>query len=240
MIECIIEHNMAHRLSDDDLDGDIIADGVEPYPRDVWTWGIQNRTGRLRTLPIDEVRGNFLLEAEALMTREGICFHGLHYTCDKAIQERWFAQVRTGAKGELTIPILYDPRTPDRVYLPLQENRRLEICWLHERGRANFEGCDWFDIEDMVARHMIPMATDMQNRQHRAKLQALRDRIIEEALSTTNEGHDDHAARIGQERETGPRDFPEQASTDVVGQPRPVFKGVAERLFALNRDKLFH
>jgi len=33
-----------HRLSDDDLDGDMIADGVS-IPRDVWTWGIQNRTG---------------------------------------------------------------------------------------------------------------------------------------------------------------------------------------------------
>jgi putative transposase len=36
VIECVLEHNRAHRLSDDHLDGDMIADGVEPYPRDVW------------------------------------------------------------------------------------------------------------------------------------------------------------------------------------------------------------
>jgi len=239
VIECIIEHNMAHRLSDDDLQGDMIADGVEPYPRDVWAWGIQNRTGVLRTLSIEDVRRNFLLEAEASMTREGICFHGLHYTCDRVIQERWFAQVRTGEKGGLTIPILYDPRTPDRIYLRLQETRRLEICWLLEKGGANFEGCDWFDIEDMIARHMIPTAIDTQNRQRRTELQALRDRIIEGARSKTNEALDDHAAEIGQERETGTRDFQEQAASGI-GHSQPVFKGVVERFFALDNEKLFH
>ena len=239
VIECIIEHNMAHRLSDDDLDGDMIADGVEPYPRDVWTWGIQNRTGTLRTIPIDDVHRNLLLEAQASVTHKGICFHRLHYTCDGAIQERWFEQVRAGMKGGLTIPILYDPSTPDHIYLRPRENQPFEICRLLEKDRAKFEGCDWFDIEDMIAQRTIRTATDTQNLQRRAELQALRDRIIEEARNKTNEALDDHAAQIGQERETGTRDFQERASLDV-GQSQPVFKGVVERLFALDHNKLFH
>ncbi len=181
VIDCIIEHNTAHRLSEDDLDGDMIADGVEPYPRDVWTWGIQNRTGLLRALPIDEVRRNLLLEAEASVTHEGICFHRLHYTCDRAIQEWWFEQVRAGMKGGLTIPILYDPRTPDRIYLRCQESQPIEICRLLEKDKAKFEGCDWFDIEDMIAHPRFRRTTDVGIRQRRVELQALRDLIIEEA-----------------------------------------------------------
>ncbi len=239
VIECIIEHNMAHRLSDDDLQGDMIADGVEPYPRDVWAWGIQNRTGVLRTLSIEDVRHNLLIEAEASMTREGICFHGLHYTCDRVIQERWFAQVRTGEKGGLTIPILYDPRTPDRIYLRLQESQPLEICRVLEKDKAKFEGCDWFDIEDMIAYRTIRTATDIRNRQRRVELQALRDRIIEEAQHGMGEAPRDRAAEQGQERKPDTRDFQGQATPDA-GHSQPVFKGVVERFFALENDKLFH
>lgn len=239
VIDCIIEHNMAHRLSDDDLDEDMIADGIEPYPRDVWIWGIQNRTGALRTLPIDEVRRNFLLEAKALVTPEGICFHMMHYTCDRVTQERWFEQVPTGMKGSLTIPVLYDPSTPDRIYLCLQESKPLEICRLLEKDRAKFEGCDWFDIEDMIAHRTIRTATDIPNRQRRVELQALRDRIIEEARHETSEALEGRAAEIGQKRNTDNRDFQEQAASGT-GHSQPVFKGVVERYFALDHDKLFH
>ena len=239
VIDCIIEHNTAHRLSDGDLDGDMIADGVEPYPRDVWTWGIQNRIGALRTLPIDDVRRNLLLEAEASVTPEGVCFHMMHYTCDRAIQEQWFEQVHAGMKGSLTIPILYDPRTPDRIYLRPQESKPLEICRLLEKDRAKFEGCDWFDIEDMIKRHMIQTATDTWNLQRRVELQALQDRIIEEARHEMGEAPRDRAAEQGQERETATRDFQEQAAPGI-GQTQPVFKGVVERFFALDNDELFH
>ena len=239
VIECIIEHNMAHRLSDDDLDGDMIADGVEPYPRDVWTWGIQNRSGVLRALPIDEVRRNLLLEAEASVTHEGICFHRLHYTCDRVIQERWFEQVRAGMKDGLTIPILYDPRTPDRIYLRPQDSQPLEICWLLKKDEATFKGCDWFDIEDMIAHPPIRMSTDIRNRRRRVELRAWRDRIIEEARHEMGEAPGDCAAQKGQEREKPTRDFQEQAASGAV-QPQPVFKGAFERFFALDNDKLSH
>ncbi len=238
VIDCIIEHNMAHRLSDDDLDEDMIADGVEPYPRDVWTWGIQNRTGVLRTLPIDDVRHSLLLEAEATVTHEGICFHTMHYTCGSAIQERWFEQVRTEMTGRFPIPVLYDPRTPDQIYLRPLGSQRLEICRLLEKDKAKFEGCDWFDIEDMIARRTIRTATDMRDSRHRVELPALRDRIMEEARHETGKAPGDRVAEKGQERETATQDFQGQAAPSA-GQPQPVFKGVVERLFALDKDKLF-
>jgi len=239
VIECIIEHNLAHRLSDDDLQGDMIADRVEPYPRDVWTWGIQNRTSMLRALPIDEVRRNLLLEAEASVTHEGICFHRLHYTCDRAIQERWFEQVRAGMKGGLTIPILYDPRTQDQIYLHPQGSKPLEICRLLEKDKAKFDGCDWFDIEDMIAHTTIRMTTDILIRQHSVELQVLTDRIMKEARHEMGEAPGDLAAEKVQEREKPTWAIQEQAASGAR-RPKPVFKGLVERHFALDNDKLLH
>jgi putative transposase len=238
VIECVIEHNIAHRLSDDHLDGDMIADGVEPYPRDVWKWGIQNRSGVLRVLPIDEARRSLLLEAEASVTREGIRFHQLHYTCDRAIQEQWFQQARAGMKGGLKIPILYDPRSPDRIYLRPQGGQPLEICWLFEQDEATFKGCDWFDIEDMIAHRTIRMATDKRDRQRRVELIPLRDLIIEEALREMGEAPGELVAEKGQERVNPTGDFQEQAASGAE-QPQPVFKGAIERFFALYNKELF-
>ena len=238
VIECVIEHNIAHRLSDDHLDGDMIADGVEPYPCDVWKWGIQNRSGVLRALPIDEACRNFLLEAEASVTDKGICFHQLHYTCDRAIQERWFQQARAGMKGGLKIPILYDPRTPDRIYLRSQESQPLEICWLLEKDKAWFKGCDWFDIEDLIVHRTIRMATDKRDRQRRVELIPLRDLIIEEVLREMGEAPRDCETEKEQEREKSTRAFQEQTASGL-GQPQPVFKGAIERLFALYNEELF-
>lgn len=236
-IECIMEHNLAHRFSGDKLNGDMMMDGVEPSPRDAWTWGLQNRSGTLRTLPIDDARRHFLPEAEALVTSEGICFRTMYYTCERAIQERWFEQVGPETKRRVTIPILYDPRTPDRIYLRPDEGQRLEMCRLLEKDEARFEGCHWFDIEDLIAHHMIRTATITRNCQHRVELRASRDRIVEEARHGTSEAPGDRAAEQGQKGQTAIRDFPGQKVPGSV-RARTDFKGAVERFFALGNTEL--
>ncbi len=166
VIHCIIEHNLTHRLNDDYLNEDMIAAGVEPYPRDVWIWGIQNRVGALRTLPIDDVRRNLLPHANASATLEGVYFRWMLYTCGSAIQEQWFEQMNIGMKKSLTISIVFDPRTADRIYvLRPQEGQALETCRLLDKDEAKFEGCDWFDVEDVMERHRNEMDAETKRRQ---------------------------------------------------------------------------
>jgi putative transposase len=239
LIDCIIEHNMAHRLSDDYMDEDMIADGVEPYPRDLWKWGIQNRSGVLRTLPIDAVRRNLLPQAEASVTREGIYFHKMLYTCDKAIQKQWFLQPLTGKKRRSSLSIVYDPRTVDQIYLCLQMDQPLEICKLLEKDQAQFAGCDWFDIEDLVAIHMSERASAAQIRQLQEKHREKQDRIIEGVRRRMTEVLEDRAGEKVQEREMSTWDLHGQEAPGA-GQPHPVFKGLIERTFALDNDKLIN
>jgi hypothetical protein len=173
------------------------------------------------------------------VTHEGICFHQLHYTCDRAIREQLLEQVRAGMKGVLTIPFLYDPRTPDRIYLRPQESQPLEICWLLEKDKAWFKGCDWFDIEDMIAAHrQVRMIIDKRNRQRRVKLMALRDLIIEDALRDMGTAPGDYETEKGQEREKSTRAFQEQTASGR-GHPQSAFKGAIERFFAHYNEELF-
>lgn len=70
VIECIIEHNLHTVSATIFWMGDMIADGIELYPRDVWIWGIQSRSDTLRVLPIDDVRCNLLFEANEVAQHE--------------------------------------------------------------------------------------------------------------------------------------------------------------------------
>lgn len=147
MIHCVLHHNNEHRMGWYRMDEFMIGDHVEPYPLDLWNWGVQNRVGHLRTMAPDIVRLNLLPTQEASVTRNGILFQGLHYTCDLALREQWF--VRARERGGWRIPVAYDPRRLDMIYLRLDEGRRLEPCCLHESDKT-FKGNDWQDTLDYL------------------------------------------------------------------------------------------
>ncbi len=60
MVLTIRDHNQYQRLDSYPLTEDMMADGVEPYPLDLWQWGITHRSGHLRSVPHDILRLNLL------------------------------------------------------------------------------------------------------------------------------------------------------------------------------------
>jgi hypothetical protein len=147
MIHCVLHHNNEHRMDWYRMDEFMIGDHVEPYPLDLWNWGMQNRVGHLRTMAQDIVRLNLLPTKEASITRNGILFQGLHYTCDLALREQWF--VRARERGSRRIPVVYDPRQLNMIYLRLDNGRRLETCCLHDSDKT-FRGNDWQDTLEQI------------------------------------------------------------------------------------------
>ena len=91
----------------------MISDGVQPFPNQLWNWGIHNRSGGLNERPPENVRIKLLPQAKASVTGQGIYFNGFHYECDLAWQEQWFAQARIA--GRWPVPIAYDPRTTNKI-----------------------------------------------------------------------------------------------------------------------------
>lgn len=145
LLLCVLEYNTSTTMSGYELDRHMIADGVEPIPVDIWRWGIRNRSGALRTLPLDSVRLNLLPRAEASVTREGIKFKGLLYSCDLAIREGWFVRARAAHRWGVTIA--YDPRLMDTVYLD-REDGTVQRCDLLPRKDA-YLNTDYQELEDL-------------------------------------------------------------------------------------------
>lgn len=185
MIYHILDLNTYHRIREYPLDADMIADHVEPYPLDLWHWGIRNRVGHLRSISPDIVRLNLLPQETASVTQRGILFRSLHYTCNLASEEQWFVQAKE--RGRWKIPVVFDPRKTDVIYLRLDEGRRVERCELLPRERT-FQGRDWDEMLQYFENRRINQAqARTREQQAQARQHAYRDQIVSQAAKKTRE-----------------------------------------------------
>src|SRR5258708_2068143 len=183
LIGCIIEHNIAHKIKDYPRDKDMIADGVQAYPAQLWNWGVINRRGRLTEKPPAMVHVKLLEEEKATVTPEGIRFKGLYYECDLAWKERWFAKARITKRW--SIPAAYDRRTTKRIYLRLDEGRQIEECRLMPKDQmwADF---DWQDIKDRrELEKILAIEPDQRAPQIQIEIQTKQEEIIRDAQKKT-------------------------------------------------------
>lgn len=181
MIHCILEHNNAYRMDWYELDRDMIADQVEPYPSELWAWGIKNRVGHLRTATPDLIRLNLLPQGEASIARDGLHFQGLRYDCQLGRQEDWF--VRARAYGRERITVAYDPRLVDMIYLRLADQHRLEPCYLLDKHQA-YRGQDWYDILDYLA---LKKQQHQTAKSHQLQVEAAHEAHIDQIVTSARE-----------------------------------------------------
>ncbi len=206
MIYCVLHHNNEHRMKWYRMDEFMIEDHVDPYPIDLWKWGLLNRVGHLRSMAQDAIRLNLLPGEEASVTRHGLLLHGLHYTCDLALREQWF--VRAREKGSWRIPVAYDPRKLDVIYLRLDNGRRMEPCYLHESDQT-FKGNDWQDILDYLElRKQAAQSARTRQQQADAELHARIEQIVSPAREQAKE------ARRGQSKQSRLRGIKENRKVE--------------------------
>ncbi|WP_138471785.1 Mu transposase C-terminal domain-containing protein [Poseidonocella sp. HB161398] len=127
IINIVLYYNNQHMLGGYERDPQMIADHVDPVPLDLWSWGIQRRTGLQRSFPEDLVKLALLPSGEASVTAKGLRFNRLYYSCPRAIAEHWFEKARQTRSWK--VPISYEPRLMDTI-------------WIRDpNGRGPFEPC---------------------------------------------------------------------------------------------------
>jgi len=142
IIECVLYYNNYHELKGYDKGCDVTSDNVPAVPVELWDWGIVNRSGSLRQFPEELVRFSLLPSDQATVTLNGIRFQGIFYTCQKALEERWFDHARQS--GTWKVKISYDPRSVDEIYLhDTSSSRQFDICTITDRSRAYSEMSLW-------------------------------------------------------------------------------------------------
>jgi hypothetical protein len=186
----IVRYHNNHFLSKYERDAAMIADDIPPIPRELWQWGIANRSGRLRTFPEDIVKLNLMPTEKATVTAKGIKLRGkeMYYTCEKAAREQWFERARSNllSQSEKYLTISYDIRKPNFIYLPSPDGRDFEKCFiLDPEGR--YYDKNFHDIEYMLA---YEEQQQQKNRgeelQHKVDLMAEIESVAERGTKMTD------------------------------------------------------
>lgn len=125
VIHLMLQHNQ--KIIDKyPLEKSMIEDGLVATPLNLWTWGIANKKGRLQVTNDKNIyRLNILPRGKARITRAGIKFKGLSYGSEKAINEQWYVKLRS-----TSIEVAYDPRDMDQIYIPSNDGKNFDICFL--------------------------------------------------------------------------------------------------------------
>ncbi len=179
MIECILHYNTSRRIEDYRMSLPMIADEVEPIPLKMWNWGMQNLTGMLRSEDdVESLRIKLLPRDKATATSDGIRFKGIHYTCERAMQEQWFLRLK--GKRSKRVDIVYESSV-DRIYLRLGKGR-FEACVLTSADER-FKGSDWYEVLEYFAlKKKAAKAAEPDHLQTAAKVHAEITSIISEAM----------------------------------------------------------
>ncbi|SHK48535.1 Mu transposase C-terminal domain-containing protein [Paramaledivibacter caminithermalis] len=128
-IKMVLHHN--HKIIDKyPMDKEMISDELTPTPINLWNWGIKNKKGRLRVIDRDIMRLNILPKGKASISRAGLKFKKLYYSSQKAIEEQWFVKPK-----HRWIEIVYDPRNINQIYIPSEDGRQYEKCYLLEKSK---------------------------------------------------------------------------------------------------------
>lgn len=216
LILCILKHNNHHRMDWYNMDEFSITDPIEPYPVDLWNWGMTHRVGHLRDKPPEIIKLNLLPTSTASVTSSGICFQGVYYTCERALSEQWFVKARN--RGRWQIPIAYDPRHLDLIYLVLDRHAQPELCMLVERERAAYLGRDWFEILDSFELQKQAKEASL-TRQYRAEAEfnTQVDTIVRAAKEEAAQalGSQSKAARLKDIRENRRHERDEERKNDA-------------------------
>jgi hypothetical protein len=180
----ILDYNINFRLKKYRKNQFMVADHVPRYPLDIWNWGIRSRGGLLTNPAQDIVRLNLLPRRQASITARGIHFAGdLYYECDLALREGWFVNART--RGQSRIEIAYDPRTTERIYLPLDGGTKLEVCH-RTLASTNLPALDYYDAMDYFALEEAAFqAGETRHLTSRAVLKSKKKTIVGEATEKT-------------------------------------------------------
>ncbi|MEO9589110.1 MULTISPECIES: Mu transposase C-terminal domain-containing protein [Marinobacter] len=160
LINLVLFYNTQHVVEGYDFAPDMPTD-LPAVPRELWNWGIQNRTGKLRSCDEDLTRINLLPYESGTVSQVGITFKGLVYTCQEALAQGWFDRIRQSRPSK--VEIAFDPRRTDTVYLrPDSSFENYWVCELSDRSRR-YKGMSFVEAAGILKEMNRTKATAKQD-----------------------------------------------------------------------------
>ena len=145
VIECVLHYNRYHRQPER-LTQSMMHDGVEPTPMGIGSWASENDLIQPNNRPDDLIYLHLLPRERATVQKGGVMFRGMHYVCEFAIQENWFAKARRN--GVWSIDCRFDPNSAAHIWIQ-GENKQFLRCDLRHSD-AKYAGYRSDEIYDLL------------------------------------------------------------------------------------------
>lgn len=183
IINCVLFHNNHHWLEYYDFDEFSIGDEVLPIPKELWNWGIKNRSGKLRVVSEEMLKINLMPTDTASVTYRGVKYHNMFYSCETAMREHWFEKARQ--KGSWKVSIAFDPRNMNYIYIK-NLDKTFEPCFLLE-SKSQYKDKTIYEIDYeeqlLKTQHSKHIHKEKENK---INLYANIENIVNEGVTETN------------------------------------------------------
>ncbi|WP_337913278.1 transposase [Vibrio cholerae] len=225
----------------------LINHDLPPTPLNYWKIHITKHRHDLRTANHDEIIARLLPPSEASMTRSGIFYNGLYYSCPE-VEERNLASIAR-TSGQWRLEVRVDENTTNYIYVRLDKNKGFTRCELLPRSRmfankfmveADFVQ-DWLDskketsptsvasIEDHKAQNRLTIEAKKRSKNSNKltfieRTRNVRQRRRDELYATTNIISEEYSSPLS----SSPPEPVQNVNTVVVlpkGRERKSVKG---------------
>lgn len=189
IIKCVLYHNNHHYLTNYLREEMMVEDEIEPIPKQLWEWGINNKSGKLRYAPEDIVKLNLMPTGTATVTSKGVSFKGLFYGSKQLLKERWFEKARN--RGTWKIEISYDPRNMDYIYIREENGLSFDKCFLLEH-QQRYKGKVVEEINYLLEYEKLKeIKSKEKTLQSKVDLNSEIEEIVKQAIEETSQKQTD-------------------------------------------------
>lgn len=179
ILASILHRNLNSVLAKYDRDFGM-PDTLEAVPINIWHWGIQNRSGRLRNASEMALRLALFPRQKVTLSDLGIQCFGAYYTSRELLKSGWLHRV--GHKRPDSFIAAYDPAVADTIFVfPDPGKSDYWECSLTDRSRGYRGRTMWELWESQQQQRKTTATAKIQERESKRGLEDLIQSTIEKA-----------------------------------------------------------
>lgn len=195
IINSILMHNNTHQLSHYDRDSDMPSD-LPLVPIELWNWGLQHRTGRLRTVSADALYIALLPRKKATISDLGVKLFGNYYICAEIREKGWLHRKNTINRPK-SIKVAYDPLDANTIFI-FYEQDSLNYWKAHLSDRSReFKGCSFWEVWQIQEEQKKTAANqELKSSFALETLERQNEKIIKEAIKAKRTAFKSKSAQL--------------------------------------------
>ncbi len=127
LVALFIKHNKWHQFDDLVTKGLVSAD-LAPTPQNFWNFHIEKHQHSLNALSANQFVALLMKKGKASVTKKGIIYNGMRYSCELAEKEEWYSKARNF--GRWKIECRSDESWSNDFYIRMDNSKEFIKCYL--------------------------------------------------------------------------------------------------------------